>query len=388
MSVPYWSNSTLLFYIFLALVGMLCMNQVKGVSERHTFSRTPLAYVWWMVWVFFAVFRVVKPDIGGSDAIEYIGYFEHCNDTSISDIAWEHASSDFLFKWINKIIRWGTHDYHIYFLIVYGFMVYAFIRFLACFSKKHGYVIPFILIFYLYLRGFTSIRSNLALSIILLGLVSVVRGRKWQPYFFLICSLLIHKMSIVFALSIPFCHLFYGKMIEFKYILCFVGISGGIAILLRPLFVQISQLVELGGAYGSYVEIAMEEGTFTWVNDFGQMVLAAILWVKRKTVTKEISGDKGAMMLWNLCAFDIALVPVNQLLGMYRGYEFFYLARLCMWSLLLYMIFKKQTKIVKVLGNSIVFCIFMAWMIFRISRTFEDSCLMPYLFDFDYLFGI
>jgi hypothetical protein len=195
-------------------------------------------------------------------------------------------------------------------------------------------------------------------------------------------------MSIVFALSIPFCHIFYGKMIEFKYILCFVGISSGIAILLRPLFVQLSQLVELGGAYGSYVEIAMEEGAFTWVNDFGQMVLAVFLWVKRNVIVKEICDDKGTMMLWNIFAFDIALVPVNQLLGMYRGYEFFYLARLCLWSLLLYSLFKNQTKSVKVLGSSFAFCAFFVWMAFRISRTYEDSCLMPYLFDFDYIFSV
>ena len=364
------------------------MTQVKKVNDGHPFRKSPLAILWWCILVFFAVFRVVKPEIGGSDAIEYIDYYYHCNDLSITDPAHLHNSSDFIFKWINKIIRYISSDYHLFFLFVYGYMVYSFINFLSWFSKKEYSVVPYILVFYLYLRGFSSIRSNLAIATILLGIVSLAKEKKLTPYLYFISSVLLHKMAIVFALSIPFCHLFKNKSIKFKYIILFVAFGSIVAFILRPYFVQLSKLVELGGAYGSYVEIAMDEGTFTWVNDFGQMFLALILWFNRKKILNTVSKEASAMMIWNICAFDIALVPINQMIGLYRGYEFFYLARLCMWSLLIFLLLNKQKKTVRILGSSLFLFVFLAWMIFRISRTYEDTCLMPYLFDFDYIFGV
>jgi hypothetical protein len=386
MGVPYWSNSSLLFYLFLALVGMLCMNQVKGVSDNHVFRKCPVAILWWTIWVFFAVFRVVKLDIGGSDAIAYIDYFIHCNDISISDPDHIHNASDFLFKWINKTIRSVSSDYHLFFFCVYGYMVFSFIKFLSWFSKKDYSIVPFILVFYLFLRGFSSIRSNLAIATILLGLLSLARGKKYSPYVFFLSSVLIHKMAIVFALSIPFCHFFRDKPVKIKYIILYVGLGSIIAFILRPYFVMLAQIIDLGGAYGSYVEIAIDNDVFSWVNDFGQMLMAFVMLINRNRILKIASGNLTTITLWNICAFDIILVPVNQMTGIYRGYEFFYLARLCMWSLLLYTVFRKQHMTVKIMGSSIFFCIFLAWMVFRISRTYEDTCLMPYLFDFSCFF--
>lgn len=384
MTGTYWSTETLLFYIFLALIGMGCMSFIKSYPKNKSLLYSPHAIMWWTIWVFFAVFRVVKPGIGGADAIDYIDYYVHCNDSSLVDIVQLHNDSDLLFKWINKIFRFLTPDYHLFFLLVYGLMVAIYISFLHKFSSKKYSVVPFILVFFLYLRGYSSIRSNLSASLILMGLISLIKEKKYVPYVYFACSVLIHKMAFVFALVLPFCHILKGRMIKFKYILLFLVIGGGFAFILRPYFVQFAMVVDLGGSYKSYVEGAMDNGHFAFINDLGQMALAVFLWLYQKRITMEIGDDDMKKMLWNICALDIAFVPVNQLLGIYRGYEFYYLARLCMWSLLMYIILHKQHKCIRVIGSLLAFTVFLAWMIFRIRRTYEDTSLMPYLFDFDF----
>jgi len=384
MSGTYWSTKTLLFYILLALIGMVCMSQIKSYPKNKSLLYCPQAIIWWVIWVFFAVFRVVKPGIGGADAIDYIDYYVHCNDSSLVDIVQIHNDSDLLFKWINKFFRFITPDYHLFFFFVYGLMIAVYIAFLHKFSSKKYSVVPYILVFYLYLRSYSSIRSNLAASLILIGLISLIREKKFTPYFYFVCSVLIHKMAFVYALVIPFCQFYKGRTIKFKYILVFLALGGAVAFVLRPYFVAFAQIVDLGGAYKSYVEGAMDNGSFAFINDLGQMALAIFMWLNQNRILREIAEDNTNKLLWNICALDIAFVPVNQLLGIYRGYEFFYLARLCMWSLLIYVILRKQHKSIRVIGSLLAFTVFLAWMIFRISRTYEDTSLMPYLFDFDF----
>jgi len=389
MGAPYWSNSSLFFYIILALVGMLCLIKVRN-SNNHKIGvmNNPYAIIWIVVWTFFAVFRVVKPGLGGSDAIDYISYYSHCNDSSLGDLVEIHTSSDLLYRWINQLFRYITPDYHLMFFFIYFFLVWSIIVFIKEYSRKQYSIAPFILVFYLYLRGFSSIRSNMALSFLLIGLVCLSQKRKFLTILMLICAVLTHKAAIVFALVIPFCAIYSKKAINFKKVIVLVGVSYVLALFLRPYFVTFGRLVDLGGAYASYAEILMENSMFSWVNDVGQMLLGVVLLLKSRRIIEIVNSDRSLILLWNICAFDLLCVPINQLMGIYRGYEFFYVARLCMWSFLIYISFMKQHKAVRVISSSMFFCIFLAWMIFRISRTYEDTMLMPYLFDFDYLFGI
>lgn len=388
---PYWDFGSLSFYLFLALFGMVCMYYTRVFQSRYrtvNLFRNPPACIWLFVWTFFAVFRLVRPDIGGSDAVDYIAFFESCNKPiDESDIVMYHTGSDLLYRWINQFIRFFTSDYHVFFALIYSFLCYAFIKFLSTYSKPQYSIIPFILVFYLYLRGYSSIRSNMAVCFILLGLVALAESKIKMAYLLLVFSALTHKMGAVYGLSIPFCHFFLSRKINFFKLSFLLVIVYFVCFYLRNIFIEFATEVDLGGAYKAYAEISRDSGVLKWVNDFGQMLMAVVFIffsgrIKKYTEKRQIEKDRRILtILWLICVFDILMVPVNQLMGIYRGYEFFYLARLSMWSLILFLISHNKNTSFKLIVSSIAFFLFVAWFIFRLSRTYEDTCLMPYIFE-------
>ena len=83
-----------------------------------------------------------------------------------------------------------------------------------------------------------------------------------------------------------------------------------------------------------------------------------------------------------LCAYDFLMIPVNYILGIWRGYENLYIPRLIMWGILMQAISNCLTAKSKYIFRAIMLIAFMGWMVFRIEATYNSSCLMPYIFDF------
>lgn len=387
----YWSLETLVFYLILALVGMWCMNYIKQDTMKFSFKNTirnKYAIIWIGIWTFFATFRLVNWEIGGSDAPNYIYFFENCNISVYS--SWmEHVGDDFIFKWINKSIRYMTADYHLYFALIYAFMTYASICFAKKFTKPEFNIAPYVLVFFLFLRSFSSIRSNLAIAFILIACVCFANNETRKAYVWAIASVFVHKASALFAFSIPFIHFFLRKDFNVKYTIILIIISSFLGTVFQGWFIQYTSEVDLSGAYGYYAARSLEGGGFfdnAWKIAFEQMFLAFNVALNSKRINQYINahfveGDsKTLKVLWLLCMFDFILIPVNFILGIWRGYEYMYIPRIVMWGLLLQFYTQKDTNS-KIVMTTIFTIAFIAWMSFRIERTYEDTCLMPYIFE-------
>ena len=127
--------------------------------------------------------------------------------------------------------------------------------------------------------------------------------------------------------------------------------------------------------------------------------IARELGVDRRTVDKYINGFRktgkikqvaqrqgqtfleAVNVLLYICYFDMMLIPVNAALGIWRGYEFLYIPRLCMWGFVIYVYTRNLRASTKVIINTLTFIYFVTWFTFRLSRTYEASALMPYIFD-------
>ena len=92
--------------------------------------------------------------------------------------------------------------------------------------------------------------------------------------------------------------------------------------------------------------------------------------------------DKTKLEFLRLMAYyDFCMIPVLFLFDIYRGYEFFYVARLVLWGELIVIIRKYFNTKSKKIVNLFFLIIFIIWMINRIGATWESSHLMPYIFD-------
>ena len=88
-----------------------------------------------------------------------------------------------------------------------------------------------------------------------------------------------------------------------------------------------------------------------------------------------------------MCVFDFLLAPVMLIMGVWRANEYFYVARLIMWSMLIPQgeaLFTRITKgRIKARWYRIALCLaFFAWLGFRILSEWDDLRIMPYLFNF------
>ena len=191
------------------------------------------------------------------------------------------------FRWYNRILRLIS-DNQIYFLFVtHGIMLAFVIKFLDYFRFRKMSIVPFFLVVFWYIRGFCTIRSNLATAILLLSLIFLVDKRYKQSIVLAIISFLFHKMMILYALFIPFYWYSQHKKITFKQII--------IAILLLSLSTTLLTTYIFGGNvfgsefsehYSNYSDAAMEVGFLGnfWKIAFEQIILGVMLLLFQKKI--------------------------------------------------------------------------------------------------------
>lgn len=390
MHIAFWDYSSFILYLIQAFIGMYCLANItkryKDLSNRQLL-KMPYVLLMLISWTFFATFRTIAWGIGGTDSINYIVFFK--NSWGIFDEIMEHTASDVAFLWLNRTIRYFTSNYHIYFAIVYGFMTFSIILFARRFCYKFYSFIPLLLAFYLFLRGYNTLRSNLAISFILLGLLNVVDNKYKWAYLYMICSALTHKAGVLFALTIPFVHVAKVREIKTKYLVMLSAIVFLLGTSIRDYFIAFASSNDLGGAYKSYASEAKETGSLLSgiVECFMQYLLAIIVLFSTRRIKTSISsyGEHVANtvnVLLYICYFDMMLIPLNAMLGIWRGYEFLYIPRLCMWGIILWEYLRKTNITVRAFIKLLVLLYFIFWFTFRLYRTYEASDLMPYVLDF------
>lgn len=383
----HWSFVTLILYITMGLLCAWCCHRAKKMvlsigQKRSLFSKE--YWPWYFVWIILAVFRYVDNEVGGTDAPNYIRYFENCLNMHGLD------QTDILFKWFNQMIRIVFEDYHWFFLIFYGFTLVAMVLFINEFARAKASSIPLCILVFLYIRSFTSIRSNLALSVLLIALVLLKRKKVVLSVIVAISSFFIHVMSAVYIAFFAFYFLYHNRKISFWKSVVLVIAAYAVALVGQKFIMSggISYLAETGtGVYASYAgkTVGATIAEMLNVSYIPQIILFVACMIFRKDYDKEILLSKPEeqeqlKMLRNICYFDFFAVPVIMILGIYRGYEFFYLPRLVMWGELLTIIKKKFTKDSRVFVMVFAMFIFILWMYGRIEATWESSHLMPYIF--------
>ena len=348
MSISHWDYISLFIYLVQAILGMVCFKYMFKNNANVGYVRNlmqPCMLLLLFVWIFMAAFRLVGWGIGGTDALGYTQDFYNCLTPSKMS---EHSKSDPCFLLIQQIVRKFTDNYHAYFVVAYGVIAIAIITFIKRFNSKIFSCIPLILAFYLYLRGYNTLRSNTAIAFILFGLVSVADQRYMHAYFFMVCSILTHKAGILYAMSIPFLHIALNQKLRPKYI-AFCGLLLFLLVpLVRDYFIVYTSMNDMGGAYGSYVRSAKEINDWKsgLTENFMQYMLSLIVLFSTSKIKHVVSNFdmttcRTVNMLLYICYFDMMMIPFNVMMGIWRGYEFFYIPRLCMWSVVIY-IYKKN----------------------------------------------
>lgn len=371
---PYFDLNSLLLYTVIGILGAYSIR--LGINNRNGVSFPwQTGYICFiLMYVLLAGLRLVTPNgIGGIDTYGYeIDFRNAFLSTSRFD------EQDVLFGLYNKVIRSFTDNVIIYRFICYFIITYAYVYFINAFCIKRISCIPFIVLMIPYLRSFNTMRSSLAIAIILIGLILLKKKKTGWSIILICASFFMHRMSILYVMFLPFYALFKNsKYINSKLWLIFIISFLTIIAYFAAFYVQ-NYVLEMGILTGNdiyYVKKNREGSILETSVTLFPLLLISIMWL---ICIKKIKINEDTTFLKLMIIFDIISTPVAFVLGMWRANEYFYVGRLAFWSYLIPAFSSRFNITIRKVTNVVFFILFTAWLIYRICREWESCGLMPY----------
>lgn len=377
----HWDWLTLLLYLAIGFVTMLFIAipeksariDLIDCYEKKTYSvlGKSMHVFLFLFLMFIACFRYVDVNIGGTDALGYINEFYNAKlvGFNVSKVIGLKQQEP-LFYALTYLVRTFTDDYLIYFFVIYGIMIFCYIKFLTYNFNKNMSMIPVFLFILTYIYSFAAFRSSLAVAIGFCSLDAFRRNKKISAVVLAVVAFLFHYTAAVVLMVFVFYEI-YGKERVKKGKL----IVGIIAIWII-IFLGMNQLQTflLGTKYCLYLE---NRNSF-----LGQLpiIIFIVLTLINHNALQERMGDK---RFYLYCVyFNGILIPMVIYLGAYRLNDYFAFPRLVVMSYLILIIREKlvgKDSKGKVLVDMVAFFIIVAWSIFKITRMWYPSSLMPYV---------
>ena len=374
---------SLILYIAVALVGCICFQRANMSNITFYKLRMLNATLYYLlfvfVFVFIAVCRKVGNGIGGTDALGYIENFIH-----IFEYSSRFQEQEQLFLYFNKLVRSFTDDYRVYFFICYSFIAFSYVYFLKNFYSPRASYIPLLLLIIPFLISFSSLRSSLAISLFLIGLVLflVKQKRNWG-ILFIIATFWIHRMSILYIAFIPFYYIFRRCIVKlqgkslFWFFLVFLAGGYLFSKLLQKYVLAMQFFYSETDAW--YLSSSLDMNLMSrWPMMINYMLLLCAIFCLHKRIP---STDR-MNNLKILVSYDILAMLPSLIFGMWRANEYLYLARLAMWGVLIKIFLDYFKPILRLFLRVVIFILFLSWLVFRVYQDYADLSIMPYMFDF------
>ena len=325
----------------------------------------------------FATFRLVGVDIGGRDTLSYIKDFLQAT-SGLSEKG--TFFSERLFYEYLHVIRIFTDNYRVFFLISYLFISWSYMMYIKKYSRLEYSTIPYLLLVFLFIKGFSSVRTSLAVALITIGLVYIDKRRIFSICL-MVASVFVHRMSILFILVFLFYYLFKKYLCRIPriklviYLGIFIAASVVVSSKLRSIIMAFDWMSSTDLWYVSYKGISLLEKWPMWFAHALLLVCYLIVARKETETDKEHIAPVKIIFL-----FDIIILPMALTLGIYRANEFFFINRMVLWGYVINLGSNFFAKNSKQIYKIIVLCLFIAWFIFRLYSEGFDLGVMYYRF--------
>ena len=121
---------------------------------------------------------------------------------------------------------------------------------------------PMMISFYLMLRGFSSIRTNLSAALLLISCVFMYKDKKFWTILFAVLSLFIHKATIFYFAFIIFYYIFRNRKISVIKIIGLVVIASLLAKGAQSYIINVIGTEGLDSSYVNYASNSLSGGGF------------------------------------------------------------------------------------------------------------------------------
>lgn len=388
---PYWDLTTTILYIIMGLIPVWAIYESdKSTIVYKRWWKNPYFMVWIIIWTIFGGGRLVTFGVGGYDAPAYMEYFEYCMTPGyLKTGVMAQYNSNIGYRWLNRFLRMFTSNGYFFIVTESFFLALIPVLFISKFRQKKESSIPYFLMAFWYIRGFSSIRSHLAIAVFLIAIYLLYINKKKTGLLVSIYAILLHPML---AIYFPFALLYLLKRnfkLNIKLVTVLFFLLFIIVIPIKQFFLQnISVFGDFSEHYEGYVNT--DDSSFFdnfWKIAFEQLLLLLFMFISKRGLKKySHSLDHKSLnaynLIYKLCMYDFLLVPICYALSIWRGYEVCYIPRLIMWGIIVSIGAKKFPYTFRWSYNLIISAAFLAWFIQRTGAEsfWKDTNLMPYVF--------
>lgn len=363
---PYFDFATLILYIVIGCVFAIFVQLYTKSSNNR--------YLNWaaIVFIIFSISRSVDYALGGMDAKSYEEDFLYC-------LTKDHGIEiEPLFLYFTQFIRRITDNPIIYRFACYSIIAFGYVLFIKNFCPKKSSSIPYVALILPFILSFNTMRSSMAASLILCGLIFLKKKNWFWAIILVVSSVFVHRMSILFVPFLLFYYIFrngwiYRTKLRFiTTIIFFVCLSVTIAKFLQRYVVLLGILEGKNGSY-----IMLNEGKSFFSATPYVLPLMLLMGFILISSYERVYREHALLML--IIIYDIIVYPASYILGMWRANEYFYVARLTMWAILIWQFSQRFNLQGRLLIRAIFLLGFVAWVTNRINAHWEDAALMPYV---------
>ncbi len=402
----YWSITTLFLYILIAWIGYFCLKEAKKNNDNvkficaYTKKRLILSkalFTWCIVWLVFAVLRYISPEIGGTDAPTYIEYFEKCLEPTSNLYSYR---TEITFRVFTKIIRIFCSDYHLYFFIIYTVIILGYILFLKEYSSKDICFLPVIASAYHYFLTYNIVRNGFSIGILMIAFYFLKRNKYMASLMTATVSVLMHTASIFYAPFVIF-YIFFKKWKDISY-RKLIAIATAVMILVESICSILRKMVLAGQFNGLFTKLGLGQPFDVYANAVKgdsfwkefltfkisrpQLLLVLFLFIFIKYLDRDVKKQGIAAVerfsiLKMMILYDYIMLPLVYWFSVWRGPEYFLLARLIVWGEIIHWISTKINCSSKKYLDLAIFAVFILYFSLQIYKYWDMSNLTPYHFE-------
>lgn len=162
-----WDIKSVILYLVMASIGYFCISEERRSIQNGVRRRLKVSYaILFFVWLFLAVYRYVGYEsgiiIGGNDAPTYIDYFQTCLAGKGNNIYFVRTEP--LFQIMTKAVRTITSNYHVYFALIYGLIIFSYLRFIDEFDLLQSNKTPLFMLVFPFIQSFCAIRTHITIG--------------------------------------------------------------------------------------------------------------------------------------------------------------------------------------------------------------------------------
>ena len=100
------------------------------------------------------------------------------------------------------------YDYHGYFIIIYGIIIACYQRFVYELAPTNVYYEPMVLLFFIFLRGYSTLRTNISIAFLLMALVACYKKEYKKVAVYVILSFGMHIASLLYIAIFLFYYIY------------------------------------------------------------------------------------------------------------------------------------------------------------------------------------